>query len=182
MKILVTANGASFDSPTSPVFGRAPIYLFVDTETLTLEAVENPAISAAGGAGIQAAQYVIEHGAQAVLTGNVGPNAFQVFDAANIPVYLHSGGTVREIVDKFKAGQLQPAGSPNVASHTGMGAGRGMGRGMNIGRVAPIESGTPPTTGSAREEEISSLREAAAELRKQLAGIMDRLDKLEKGG
>jgi len=74
MKIVVTANGADLDAPASPVFGRCPIYVFVDTETMQFEAVGNPAVAAGGGAGIQAAQFVIEQGAQAVVTGNAGPN------------------------------------------------------------------------------------------------------------
>ena len=99
MKIVVTANGMDLDAPASPVFGRCPTYVFVDTETMGFEAVDNPAMSASGGAGIQAAQFVIEQGARAVLTGNVGPNAFNVFQAANVPIYLLTGGTVREAVE-----------------------------------------------------------------------------------
>lgn len=78
MRIVVTANGTDLDAPASPVFGRCSTYIFVDTETMKFEAIDNPAMSAPGGAGIQAAQFVIEQGAQAVLTGNVGPNAFNV--------------------------------------------------------------------------------------------------------
>ena len=51
MRIVVTANGADLEAPASPVFGRCPMYVFVDTETMTFEAVENPAINAAGSAG-----------------------------------------------------------------------------------------------------------------------------------
>ena len=51
MKIAVTANGADLDAPISPIFGRCPTYLFVDTETMQFEAVQNPAVSAPGGAG-----------------------------------------------------------------------------------------------------------------------------------
>jgi len=93
MKIVVTANGTDLNAPASPVFGRCSTYIFVDTETMAFKAADNPAMSASGGAGIQAAQFVIEQGAQAVLTGNVGPNAFNVFQAANVPIYLLTGGT-----------------------------------------------------------------------------------------
>jgi predicted Fe-Mo cluster-binding NifX family protein len=135
MKIVVTANGTDLDAPASPVFGRCPTYIFVDTETMAFEAVDNPAMSAPGGAGIQAAQFVIEQGAQAVLTGNVGPNAFNVFQAANVPIYLLTGGTVREAVEAYKAGRLQSTADANVQAHAGMGMGmgRGMGRGMGPG-------------------------------------------------
>ena len=127
MKIAVTASGADLDALASPVFGRCPTYIVVDTETMEYEVVENPATSASGGAGIQAAQFVIEQGAQAVVTGNVGPNAFGVLQAAGIPVYLFKGGTVRQAVKAYQGGQLSSASGATVSAHAGMG--RGMRRG-----------------------------------------------------
>ena len=196
MRIVVTANGADLDAPASPVFGRCPTYVFVDTETMQFEAVENPAIAAGGGAGIQAAQFVIERGAQAVVSGNVGPNAFNVFQAAGVPVYLFGGGTVREAVEAYRAGRLQStaAASAQAGMGTGpgmgMGMGRGMGRGMGMGRRAwgavPPTPPPPPTTPAAsapsREEEIAALKNMAGELRRQLAEVLERLDRLEKEG
>ncbi|MBL7065523.1 MAG: NifB/NifX family molybdenum-iron cluster-binding protein [Anaerolineae bacterium] len=127
MKIAVTANGADLDAPASPVFGRCPTYILVDTETMQYEAVANPAVSAGSGAGVQAAQFVIERGAQAVVTGNVGPNAFGVFRAAGIPVYLFRGGTVQQAVEDYNGGLLSSASDATVSAHAGLG--RGMGRG-----------------------------------------------------
>ncbi|MDY6877271.1 MAG: NifB/NifX family molybdenum-iron cluster-binding protein [Chloroflexota bacterium] len=195
MKIVVTSNGADLDAPASPVFGRCPTYVFVDTETMAFEAVENPAMNAAGGAGIQAAQFVVERGAQAVVTGNVGPNASNVFQAAGVPVHLFGGGTVRQAVQDYKGGQLPAAGGANVQAHAGMGMGQGMGRGrgmvrgMGMGRRAggafPQTSSTSPMATAnpapSREEEIVSLQDMAGTLRKQLAEVMERLDRLEKG-
>jgi predicted Fe-Mo cluster-binding NifX family protein len=108
--------------------------VLVDTETMDSETLANPAISAAGGAGIQAAQFLASRGVQAVVTGNVGPNAFQVFAAANIPVYLFSGSTVREAVDAFAKDELTQAGGPSARSHSGMGGGMGGGRGAAGGQ------------------------------------------------
>jgi predicted Fe-Mo cluster-binding NifX family protein len=187
MKIVVTANGTDLEAPASPVFGRCPMYVFVDTETMAFEAVDNPAINAAGGAGIQAAQFVIERGAQAVVTGNVGPNAFSVFQPANVPVYLFGGGTVRQAVEGYKEGRLSTAGGANVQAHAGMGMGRGMGRGAGMGTGMGRRAGgafpqTPPASpASSREEEIASLKDMAGGLREQLAEVMARLDQLEKG-
>ncbi|MDY7077847.1 MAG: NifB/NifX family molybdenum-iron cluster-binding protein [Chloroflexota bacterium] len=174
MKIVVTSNGASLDAPASPVFGRCPTYIFVDTETIEFEAVENPAVAAAGGAGIQAAQFVIEHGAQAVVTGNVGPNASGVFQAANVPVYLFSGGTVQQAVDACKADRLSVIGGATVPEHAGMSqrAVRSAGTEMSDGVAVPT---------SGRAEEVAALKGMAGGLRKQLAEVMERLDQLEKG-
>jgi predicted Fe-Mo cluster-binding NifX family protein len=129
MKIAVTANGQDLDAPTSPVFGRCPTYILVDTETMQYEAVTNPALSASGGAGIQAAQYITGLGIEAVVTGNVGPNAYGVLAAAGIPVYLYNGGTVRQAVEAYNAGTLQAQGGPSGPAHAGMGRGGGRGRG-----------------------------------------------------
>lgn len=171
MKIVVTANGAGLDAPATPIFGRCHKYVFVDTETMAVESADNPAMSATGGAGIQAAQFIVEGGAQAVVSGNVGPNAFNVLQAADVPIYLFDGGTVRQAVEAYKAGQLSVAGAASAKAHAGMGMGRGAGRGVAVS-PAPTDS---------QEEEIASLRDMAGGLRKQLAEVMERLDRLEKG-
>ncbi|MHB1417214.1 MAG: NifB/NifX family molybdenum-iron cluster-binding protein [Chloroflexota bacterium] len=139
MKVVVTADGNSLDAPFVPVFGRCPTFLLVDADTLACEAMENSAAFAAGGAGIQAAQMVADKGAQAVITGAVGPNAYQVLAAANVPVLIFNGRTVREAVQAYQLGQLQPVGAATAPAHAGMGrmgqgGGRGQGRGMGQGR------------------------------------------------
>ncbi|MCD6519191.1 MAG: NifB/NifX family molybdenum-iron cluster-binding protein [Anaerolineae bacterium] len=136
MKVVVTATGTTLDSPVSPVFGRCPAYVFVDTETMEYEGVANPAAGAAGGAGIQAAQFIVQKGAQAVISGNVGPNAFSVLSSAGVAIYLAGQAkTVREAVELLKKGELAKTGDANVGGHFGtrgggMGMGRGGGRGM----------------------------------------------------
>lgn len=123
MKIAVTANGTDLDAPTSPVFGRCPTYVLVDTETMEYEAIANPAIASGGGAGIQAAQFIVARGAEAIVTGNVGPNALGVFEAAGTSVYLTKEGTVRQALTAYKDGLLSPAAGATVPAHTGMGQG-----------------------------------------------------------
>lgn len=129
MKIAVTATGTGLDAPASPIFGRSQYMALVETGTMECESLANPAISAPGGAGIQAAQFLAGHGVQALVTGNIGPNAFQVFNAANIPVYLFNGSTVREAVQAFTSGELSETQGPSARSHSGMGGGRGRGQG-----------------------------------------------------
>jgi predicted Fe-Mo cluster-binding NifX family protein len=190
MRIVVSAQGDTLDALASPVFGRCPTYVFVDTETMQFEATPNPAMNQGGGAGIQAAQFVVEHGAQAVLSGNLGPNAFDVLQAADIPGYLVPEGSVRQAVEAFKAGRVQPIGGANVAAHAGMGsgagfgAGQGMGRGMGrgIGMGGGFQPATPaqPAPEAPPESELAQLRETLKSLRQQLAQTMDRIDQLDK--
>lgn len=119
MKICISSSGQTFDSPVDPRFGRAQSFIIVESDTMEVEAVPNPAMTAGGGAGTKASQLVISKDANAVLTGNVGPNAFAVLNAAGIPIYTGIAGTVREAVEKFKSGELQPVQGPSVAEHSG---------------------------------------------------------------
>lgn len=193
MRIVVSAQGDTLDGMVSPVFGRCPVYLFVNSETMDFEAVPNPAMSQGGGAGIQAAQLVVNHGAEVVLSGNLGPNAFDVLQAAGVPSYLVGEGTVRQAVEAFLAGQLQPIAGANVAAHAGAGGGIGWGTGNRRGhgrvqgRGAPPAAPCPPERRGDHEAELTELRETLKALRRQLAETMDRIERLEgeadkKGG
>jgi predicted Fe-Mo cluster-binding NifX family protein len=121
MRIVVTASAAGLDAPLSAVFGRCPIYVFVDAETMHFEAVTNPSVSAGGGAGVQAAQFIVERGAEGVVTGNIGPNAFRVLQSAGVPVYLCQDGIVRQAVEAYQAGRLPSADAATVTQHAGGG-------------------------------------------------------------
>ena len=133
MRIVVSSEGNSLDAPASSVFGRCPLYLFIDTDTMEFEAAANPAMSQGGGAGIQAAQFVVNRGAQAVLTGNLGPNALEVLQAAGVLGYLVPEGTVGQAVAAYQAGKLAPLGEASVSAHAGMGGGRTAERRMSVG-------------------------------------------------
>ena len=120
MNIAITAAGPSLDAKVDPRFGRCPCFLVVNTDDLDFEAVENSNVALGGGAGIQSAKLMEEKGVRFVLTGNCGPNAYQTLSAAGIGVIIGCSGTVTDVVEQFKAGQLSAAGRPNVASKFGM--------------------------------------------------------------
>jgi predicted Fe-Mo cluster-binding NifX family protein len=107
MKIAISATGLYINAPLDPRFGRGANLIFVDTETGEWEGHPNAAVNAGGGAGIQAAQFVVDYGAQAVVSGNFGPNAFATLKAAGLRMFIAREGTVQELVDRFKAGELQ---------------------------------------------------------------------------
>ena len=129
MRVAVSAVGASLDVAVDPRFGRCAYFVIVDTDTLEFETVPNVSQSASSGAGIQAAQTIASKGAKAVLTGNIGPNAYQALSAAGIKIVTGVTGTVREVVIKYKKGELKETGFPTVGGHFGMGRGGGKGRG-----------------------------------------------------
>ncbi len=120
MKIAVSSKGNTLDSEIDPRFGRAGFFLLVDPETMKFEVLENRQnLQLPQGAGIQAAQTVVEHGAKMVLTGNCGPKAFRVLQAAGIKVAVGISGKVQEAIDQYKQGKLNFAESPNVEGHWG---------------------------------------------------------------
>jgi len=121
MKICITSTGTSLDSNVDPRFGRCPYFIIYDMDSDTFEAIENASRQAMGGAGIQAGQLITSKGVGAVLSGNFGPNAFRVLQAANIKTYSGISGKVREAIEKYKSGLLKDTSAPDVQSHYGMG-------------------------------------------------------------
>jgi len=106
MKIAVTAKGGSLNAQMDERFGRCEYFIIVDSETMRFNAVFNPSSAASGGAGPSAAREIAKHGAEVLITGNVGMNAQQALDAAGIKVVTMAGGTVKEVVEKYLQQQL----------------------------------------------------------------------------
>ena len=119
MKICVTAQGDDLDSTVDPRFGRCKCFIIVEIDTLEFEAVNNPNIDTTGGAGIQSGQLIAEKQVKTVLTGNVGPNAFQTLKAAGIEVITGVSGNIKEAVEKYKNNELKTTDGPSVDSHFG---------------------------------------------------------------
>ncbi|KPL02170.1 MAG: dinitrogenase iron-molybdenum cofactor biosynthesis protein [candidate division Zixibacteria bacterium SM1_73] len=120
MKIAITSQGDSLDASVDPRFGRCAYFIIIDLETEEIEAVPNPASGAMGGAGPQAAQTLSDKGVEAVITGNVGPNAFQSLKAGNIKMYEGASGTVKESLTKYKKGELKEFSNSSVPGHFGL--------------------------------------------------------------
>lgn len=119
MKVVVTSKDGLLDGELHPHFGRAPKFILFDTVTRKSGAHDNAQnLSAAQGAGIQSAESVVRLGAEAVITGNVGPKAFRALDAAGVRVLLAPAGrTVREAIDALSKGELQEATSATKEGH-----------------------------------------------------------------
>ncbi len=120
MKLCISSKGNSLDSDVDPRFGRCHTFLVVDTESMVCSPLSNESVAASSGAGIQAAQNVARSGAQVVITGNIGPNAFDTLNAAHITVITGVSGNVRDVVDAYKKGELTETSQATVGSHHGM--------------------------------------------------------------
>jgi predicted Fe-Mo cluster-binding NifX family protein len=121
MRICITAEGKTLDAQVDPRFGRCQNFIFFDTDTGSFEVQENMNAQFQGGAGIQSAQLVSLKGAKAVLTGNVGPNAFETLSKAGIAIYTDVSGTIQEAIAAYKSGKLKIILNPSVDSKFGMG-------------------------------------------------------------
>jgi predicted Fe-Mo cluster-binding NifX family protein len=128
MKLCITSTGKTLESRIDERFGRAPYFLIVDTETKEFHTVRNTALTAGRGAGVVAAQILSDKGVEALLTGIVGPNAFQALKAARIKVYEGASETDTAVaaLEKFTEGVYREASGPS--------GGSGRGRGFRGGR------------------------------------------------
>lgn len=118
MKIAVTAQEPSLESPVDPRFGRAKYFIVFDAATGEHTVHDNEQnLNAPQGAGIQAAQKVAGLQVEAVVTGHVGPKAFRTLQAAEITIYLGASGSVQEAVNLWMVNQLTPAAKADVEGH-----------------------------------------------------------------
>lgn len=120
MKIAITSRGDNLEAEMDQRFGRCQYFVLLDSETMEYMAMENKAAMERGGAGPQAAKAVLDMGAEVLITGNLGPNAYMALEASGIDGFIGASGTVKEAFQQYKAGELQKANSPNVDSHSGM--------------------------------------------------------------
>jgi len=90
-----------------PSFGRTPYYLIYDTDSKEEVYLENPAAGTQGGAGVKAAQLVVDSGAQVLLTPRCGKNAAEVLTDSGIRLYKTREGSVKENLEDFAANKLK---------------------------------------------------------------------------
>jgi len=188
MKICITSTGDSLEAQVDPRFGRCPYFILYDTDTDNFQAFENSSMTAVSGAGIQAAQFVVNEGAEIVITGNVGPNSFGVFNAAGVKIIIGVAGIkVKDAIEKFKKGELKTfASNPTVAGHYGTGMGKGMGMGMGRGMMGygqqfpPSPPASAPQNPVSKEEELNFLKKQLEEMMKNIEIITKRIEQLSK--
>ena len=196
MKIAISATGPDIDAPVDPIFGRTRYFLIVDPDTMEYEAVSNPNTQAMGSAGIQSAQLIGNAGAEVLITGQVGPNAFQTLSVIGVRIHHIMGGTSRQAIGAYKAGRLPMVSQPHPG-YTGMrsrggmrpeygGPGRGrrgsMGGRFGGRRADSIVWASRPQPGAFQMSstlEIQALKKQSELLAKQLEEINKRLRELE---
>ena len=118
MKILITSTNQSIDSQMDQRFCRARWFSVWDTETGNVEFISNEQnLQAMQGAGIQSGQNAVKLGVEVVLTGHIGPKAFQVLNAAGIKIFQVSDGSIADVYAQYKSGNLTPMESSDKPGH-----------------------------------------------------------------
>jgi len=199
MKIAVATTKGGLDDQVSPFFGRCPIFTLVEAEgngIKNAEIIQNEFAAAAGGAGIQASQFIAEKKVEAAIAGNFGPNAARILASVGIKM-VQSQGSVKDAIMGYLSGSLKPASGSTVEGHFGMGQGggmgqgrgqgmgRGMGRGLGMGlglgmQQPPMAQAPTQPTPQSKEQELATLEEQAGFLEKELEQIKRRIKELKK--
>jgi predicted Fe-Mo cluster-binding NifX family protein len=200
MKVAVSSSGKDLNSQLDPRFGRCAYFLVIHPDDMSFEVFDNESSVLGGGAGIQSAQFLASKGVDAVITGNCGPNAVQTLSAAGVELFAGQTGTVKEVVERFKKGQLRTTSEATVDSHFGMAPGAGSGSGGGMGGSGGMRQGMGGggsmsrglkmsgnrSVGDKEEKKISvnqeleNLKEQAERLNQQMKGILTRINDLEK--
>lgn len=107
MKIALPVEGNSLEAKICQSFGRAPLYLFYNTEDGAKEFKENSAATSLGGAGIKAAQLIVDEKAEAVLAPRCGENAAKVLGEGGVRVYRTIGDSIEDNIAAYEAGKLE---------------------------------------------------------------------------
>lgn len=107
MKIAISSESDSLEDFLDTRFGRAYGFIIYDLANNSYTFINNETnLNAVQGAGIQAAQTVVDANAEAVITGYCGPKAYKVLEAAEIKIYTSEKDTIKNIIDKFKNKEL----------------------------------------------------------------------------
>ena len=120
MKIAVSSTDKDLDAEVDQRFGRCKYFLIVDLENMNFDVISNESIMASGGAGIKAAETVVNNGAEVLITGNIGPNAHKTLATGGVKIYTGAKGSIKDAIKSYKNNELNQTDNPNVGNHHGM--------------------------------------------------------------
>lgn len=117
MKIAIPVDDKFMGTSVCQSFGRTPYFLIYDTQSKESVFLDNSAAASQGGAGIKAAQTIVDHKASALLTPRCGQNAAEVIKAANIEIYKTTNTSIKDTIDAFIEGKLSLLGEIHAGFH-----------------------------------------------------------------
>lgn len=106
MKITIPVDN-NVNSNVNENLGRTPFFYIRDMETDEIEFINNEAAKSQGGAGVQAAQMIIDQGTRVLLAPKVGKHAEEILKTSDIQVFQTEGKDIEENIQKYKDGNLK---------------------------------------------------------------------------
>lgn len=113
MKVAVSSQGETENSPFSSRFGRCACFMVFDTEEENWTTIDNPGKGSRGGAGTAAVQGLAGQDVDVVISGRFGPHAFRAFSSAGMKPIILDGQTPQDVVGKFLSGEGDEPTSPS---------------------------------------------------------------------
>lgn len=120
MKIAISSSGKETSSLLDPRFGRCAFFALYDSKEEKWSYLPNPGAMEGSGAGVKAAQFLFEQKVDVILTGDLGPNASRILNAAGVKVYALPEVTLEEALKQYKEGRCRPITEATVSSHAGL--------------------------------------------------------------
>ena len=119
MKIVISAEGKTNENLLDVRFGRCEYFQIHDTESGEVKILENKGQSSSAGAGIVASNQLIEEKVDVIITGNLGPNAFELMEKAEIKAYKCESIAISSVLEKYNKGELEEIKMSGPAHHGG---------------------------------------------------------------
>ena len=117
MKIAISASGKTNEDILDMRFGRCEYFQIHDTESGEVKVVENKGQLTSGGAGIAASQQLINEKVDVIITGNLGPNAFEIIEKSGIKAYKSENISIGTVLNKYNNGELEEIKISGPAHH-----------------------------------------------------------------
>lgn len=121
MKIAIPATANNIDSEVCPSFGRTEFFLIYNTNDQANFFLDNSAATSQGGAGIKAAQILVDEHVDVLITPRCGENAASVLLEANIAIYKAAGNNLKDNISACEQGKLEMLNEihPGLHNHGG---------------------------------------------------------------
>ncbi|EJE7235934.1 NifB/NifX family molybdenum-iron cluster-binding protein [Clostridium botulinum] len=117
MKIAISATGKTMENLLDMRFGRCEYFQIHDTESKEVKILENEGQNAGGGAGIVASNQLVDEKIDVIITGNFGPNAFEIIEKAGVKAYKCESISITSVIEKYNKGELEQISMSGPAHH-----------------------------------------------------------------
>ncbi len=118
MKIAVSAERQAVDSPLSSRLGRRLFFVIYDSTEDSVQIIPNTYVGQIPGAGINAAQRMLNFSVRVALTSNLGSNVFKILTEKEIKVFKTNSGNSAHAISQYQHNELDPiiSATPEQAS------------------------------------------------------------------